>query len=358
MADVISCCLCKERIDRRRSLHTVANHNVVLVLSSIVNRIFGRSSVGVVLPALGSICRPCLRCVEKLVRLQKEVSEKEEFINLKVKQAGLACGLTESHYVIPSPRASGSIEGATPTRKRRRAPCADEVSGTPTGQTLQVDLVPVAKRRVNFANETPVRQFLSSVVPSEDSPAVAVVVKSAGKRKLQTRVVHKSSNLKTLVKSVGRLNYASVARQAMKVTKIRSKVLPILAATIQKELTQMCARKNKSVLRDTTPKSVKSSWKTLLCELGTHAPIFTQVLRGIMQVKRRIRTTKPRKKSSRPSEEAVVGVCAAEASKCAYESASTNCVPHPTQWTCFKTDLYSATKAVVLTLTQAKHCFS
>lgn len=237
--------------------------------------------------------------------------------------------------MIPSPRASGSIEGATPTRKRRRAPCADEVSGTPTGQTLQVDLVdlvPVAKRRVNFANETPVRQFLSSVVPSEDSPAVAVspvvtthschsvtewlnlqvVVKSAGKRKLQTRVVHKSSNLKTLVKSVGRLNYASVARQAMKVTKIRSKVLPILAATIQKELTQMCARKNKSVLRDTTPKSVKSfSWKTLLCELGTHAPIFTQVLRGIMQVKRRIRTTKPRKKSSRPSEEAVVGVCAA-----------------------------------------------
>ena len=141
-------------------------------------------------------------------------------------------------------------------------------------------------------------------------------MKGSGKRKLQTRVVHRSSKLKTLTRSIGRLNYGSIARQAMKVEKIRSKVLTILALTIQKELTEICAKKNLSLFRDAAPDSVKSfSWGALIAELENRAPIFTQVLRGIVQVKRRTRVSRtPRKKGkkpSRPSDEAIIGVCAA-----------------------------------------------
>ena len=63
----------------------------------------------------------------------------------------------------------------------------------------------------------------------------------------------------------------------MKVPKIRAKVMVILAADIQKELTIMCAKKRKSILRGATPESVKSfSWGTLLSELDTFAPTFTK----------------------------------------------------------------------------------
>ena len=137
-------------------------------------------------------------------------------------------------------------------------------------------------------------------------------MKSLGKKKLRTRVLHRSSKLKCLARSIGRLNYRSVARQAMKVPKIRAKVMVILAADIQKELTIMCAKKRKSILHGATPESVKSfSWGILLSELDTFAPTFTKVLRGIVQVKRRVRIANKGRKSWRPSEEAVVGVCAA-----------------------------------------------
>ena len=81
---------------------------------------------------------------------------------------------------------TGSVEGATPTRKRRRSHTEDSTpvpkrrvcsSGSPISRTRQgSDLAPVGKRRVNFSGSTPVRQFLSSVVPSESSPAVAVSI--------------------------------------------------------------------------------------------------------------------------------------------------------------------------------------
>ena len=92
MAAVI-CCLCREGLDRRRSLHTAANLSIVSTVSHIVENIFGGSSVGVVLPLEASLCRPCLRSVEKLLKLRKEVAEKEDDIRQKVKRAGLARGL-------------------------------------------------------------------------------------------------------------------------------------------------------------------------------------------------------------------------------------------------------------------------
>ena len=60
-----------------------------------------------------------------------------------------------------SPRGvSGSIDVTTPTRKRRAPP--------------EDDMTPSAKKRVTISTSSPVRQFLSGVVPSEGSPAVAV----------------------------------------------------------------------------------------------------------------------------------------------------------------------------------------
>ena len=119
-------------------------------------------------------------------------------------------------------------------------------------------------------------------------------------------MIHKSTQLKSLAQSIGRLSYSSVARQTMKVDRVRKRVIEIIAADINPCL----AKQSKSVLRNPTAESlINFTWEKLLSELDTCAPTFMHILRGIVQVKRRER--KPVKRVYRPSEKAVLGVCAA-----------------------------------------------
>ncbi len=169
-----------------------------------------------------------------------------------------------------------------------------------------------------------------------------------GKKRLQTRVLHKTSQLKTLTRSIGRQNYCSIARQAMMVPRIHQKVLGILAKDIQKELTKICAKKNQSILRSSSPECLRSfTWDALLAELDTYAPNLKAVLRGAVHVKRRIRPLIGRKKpakSHRPSEEAILCVCAAIILK--HKNIHMNLMQRIvsliiTQWSCFKAGNFS-----------------
>lgn len=141
------------------------------------------------------------------------------------------------------------------------------------------------------------------------------MLKGMGKRRVKTRVFPKSSNLKTLVRSLGRMHYASIARQAMKVSKIRDRLLGIVVTDMHKECIQLCARNNKSLLCDSSELALKAfTWNSLISELKVRAPIFSRVLRGMVEVKRRLRVPQKRQKktrSSRPSEDAIFCVCAA-----------------------------------------------
>ena len=82
-----------------------------------------------------------------------------------------------------------------------------------------------------------------------------------------------------------------------------------LGKDIQKELTGLCSKKNKSVFRDVSPEKISSfSWDKLITDLEKRAPTFHTLLHGCAEVKRRERkiTTK---KLKRPNK-VVVGVCA------------------------------------------------
>ncbi len=88
-----------------------------------------------------------------------------------------------------------------------------------------------------------------------------------------TQVVTKASGLKTLARSIGRKNQASIARQVMKDPRIKEKVLEILAKHVQKEMTVMCSRNTGSVLRSTAPDVLKRfTWETVVAEVQAHAP--------------------------------------------------------------------------------------
>ena len=160
-----TCWGCREQLRKRRKLHNPANLPVLEVLSDFADAIFGSGSSRVVLPSEAVVCRSCLRSVEKLIKLRAEVLQVEEEVRVKVKQAGFLCDLQETApsgssvmRTPPSPRASSIM--VTPTSRKRSR------SHSPVNS-------PVAKRRAVFVN-TPVQLFMSNVVPSATSPAVAV----------------------------------------------------------------------------------------------------------------------------------------------------------------------------------------
>ncbi len=154
---------------------------------------------------------------------------------------------------------------------------------------------------------------LSMVYSQLHLSLMQVLVKGAGDRRHQTQVITKGSGLKTLATSVGRKNRASIARQVMKDRKMKTHIVDILAKRVQKEMAVMCSKKTSSTLRSAKPEALENfSWDTLVAEVETHAPTLLQVLRGIADVKHRVRKgSKPKLKSTRPSNTAVVGVCAA-----------------------------------------------
>ncbi len=151
-----------------------------------------------------------------------------------------------------------------------------------------------------------------------------ILVKGAGSSRSQTHVVTRASGLKTLTRSIGRKNRASIARQVMRDPKTKEKVLGILATHVQKEMTTMCSRKTGSILRSAAPEDLKSfSWDTIVAEAQTRAPTLFQILKGTVEVKRRVTWSKskttskpgekgqPKVRSCRPTQAAVIGVCSA-----------------------------------------------
>ena len=59
-----------------------------------------------------------------------------------------------------------------------------------------------------------------------------------GKR-LQARVISKSTGLKSLTRSIGRFNRASIAKQAMADSRIRGYILQELTKILQREMTNI-----------------------------------------------------------------------------------------------------------------------
>ena len=55
----------------------------------------------------------------------------------------------------------------------------------------------------------------------------------------------------------------------------------------------LCSTKTRSMLRDSTPEAVNSfSWEAVVGELEVHTPTLYQLLKGMVEVKRRVRCPK------------------------------------------------------------------
>ena len=122
-----------------------------------------------------------------------------------------------------------------------------------------------------------------------------------------------SSGLKQMARSIARHSHSSIARQAIRNTKMRAMCLTILEKDIQKELTKVASTKRgtgSSCLRQRNLDALQTfSWEKLHAELRLTAPTFYRVLQGLVNVRRRDNV--PQKRRYCPLDSAVLGVCAA-----------------------------------------------
>ena len=153
------------------------------------------------------------------------------------------------------------------------------------------------------------------------------------KHRAAARIKCLPSSWRTLGRSLGRKNRASVARNALKDTGIRQHVLKYLSKDVQKELSVLCSKKVQSVFRIHSPGNTllqctyhyhglllpelpffmllemleRFKWEDVATELTARAPTLHSVLKMCVEVKRRER---PHKRSYRNSDVSVMGVCA------------------------------------------------
>ena len=118
-----------------------------------------------------------------------------------------------------------------------------------------------------------------------------------------------SRSLKSLGRSVGRLNRKSIAQKCMRDRKIKKNIFDLLSKDIQHELTKMCSGKSASPFRTSSRADLEDfSWISLTSELEKKAPTLHSVLQICTNVKRRIRPLRTPWK--RPSNNVILCVCA------------------------------------------------
>lgn len=128
------------------------------------------------------------------------------------------------------------------------------------------------------------------------------------KNRCRTDIITRASGLKTLARSVGARNRPSIARQVVSDPKLKEAALHCIIKQVQKEMTTMCARKTKSILREGSLQTLRNfSWSDIISDVERNAPTLLKVLQGIAEVKRRV--TKSKKSTTTPNTY-VVGVCA------------------------------------------------
>lgn len=88
------CLLCRQQ-KSKRAIYSEPYSHIVPVLSGFVNEIFGITADLIILPSTATICRPCFRSVEKVIKLRQELEQKEKEILNGIKQAGEALGVQE-----------------------------------------------------------------------------------------------------------------------------------------------------------------------------------------------------------------------------------------------------------------------
>ena len=123
------CRLCTVKLKTtkyRRSLHNVANGDVLRYLDEMVHETLGPDAAKVIFPPTCRVCRPCFKRAKKAVHLSSQLLKLKELLHHQIMQAGNAIlkdatqTITHTSATTPNRKRPISIdEQDTPVPKRR-----------------------------------------------------------------------------------------------------------------------------------------------------------------------------------------------------------------------------------------------
>ena len=151
-------CLRPIKVKERLILNNPASRHVIPVLEEFLSELYTVPTAAVLL-ADSSICRTCMRSIEKYQRLRKDSSNMESEIRPKMDKLGERYGLSRREKGVAVDRA----DQRTPEKRTPEKRTAEKAGfGTPCG---------VLKCK---KYDIPIRKALQRMVPTGSSPAVAV----------------------------------------------------------------------------------------------------------------------------------------------------------------------------------------
>lgn len=129
-------------------------------------------------------------------------------------------------------------------------------------------------------------------------------------RKNSSTVHNLTSSMKKLGKSIGRSRPIGIARQVMSHKRTRAAVLREIGLLMRREMRSLCSKKTPSVLRrKVTVELLKGfRWKDVSNELRERSPVLYQILKEVLQRKRR--KTKGNKPSIQVDDDLIASLCA------------------------------------------------
>jgi len=161
------CWLCTAVLTHRRTLGGPknANSHALTTLNELGRKLFGSDAISSILPNQ-AVCRPCLRSVEKLIKVREDLSKIEHGVLLKMKYAGERCGFlvtrgerndtgtSESEHSLV---ASSVGRQASPLYQTRTTGFHHELPQTPVRPRGVRRVRPCIHRELSCHSRTPVR---------------------------------------------------------------------------------------------------------------------------------------------------------------------------------------------------------
>lgn len=180
-----SCLLCEKDLVKRRPIHSAANKHVLPVLEEIARELFGELSVASTLSPPAALCHPCLRNVEKLVKMKSDLQKKMKEIGEQIGKAVERCEAgrgTTAHARTVDIRTAG-VASAAGTGSAGITEVGTSGVGTGSDATAEGDVETMSGSDVRFT-ETRMEVEPSMRGESETTPTTPCRMRgSSGQRR-------------------------------------------------------------------------------------------------------------------------------------------------------------------------------
>jgi hypothetical protein len=270
MASVVAieCILCFTTLSKGPNRYLVQNKGEFSVQDEISDLDF------VVHPTSAYICRGCFRVLQQRRNAKKKLQDLNEKILCQYRDNATTRSLSVKRKATES--CSLSPKDESEDKNQIKIKNKDQIEskatvGTVTDRSEPLEFEPQL-------TSTPKKTKKPRAVENVPRKSSYVLVKVHWESKESSRIL--PDDLESLGKMLCRGTYTQIALAAWRCQRVREQIVILFLREIDRECSNVCSRKNPSILRRTSKEDiVEFSLNKLDCELKTRTPLLRSVLK-------------------------------------------------------------------------------